>query len=153
MSTLEFKSMKDLLQIHNTLATKPAGAKTFSTKTKLLDRIRSLQATQVVTKKTPSKKPKAAQKKATAKTAGVGELARALLMDKRGLPPALIADLVNREISGATCSAGSVRWYANEMRKKGIEVPRRAEKFGAMLNEEEAAAWLETVRVIRKGGE
>jgi len=146
---LEDMNSKELLALHNSLAPKPAGPKTFATKAKLLDRIRSLQATQEASKKAPGAKPKAPKKKPTGPT--VGELARALLMDKRGLPCALIADLVNREVKGASCSPGSVRWYAAEMRKKGIDVPDRAEKFAAELNEEEAAEWLASVKLIKRG--
>lgn len=148
---LDDMNSKELLALHNELATKPAGPKTFATKTKLLDRIRSLQATQEAAKKVSGAKPKAPKKKAAGTT--VGELARALLMDKRGLPCALIAELVNREIEGASCSPGSVRWYAAKMRKDGIDVPQRVEKFAATMDEAESADWLASVKVIKRGGE
>lgn len=146
-------SMKELLALHNELAAKPAGPKTFSTKAKLLDRVRALQATQVATKKAPSAKPKATPKKSPSKTGrGVGELARELLLDPRGYPHALIAAVVSNEIEGAACTANSVRWYANEMRKKGVEVPERARVFPAEMSERQSVEWLRSVRLIKRGG-
>jgi hypothetical protein len=145
-------SMKELLALHNQLAAKPAGPKTFSTKAKLLDRVRALQAAQVATKQKPSAKPKAAPKKSAAKTGrGVGALARELLLDPRGYPHALIAAVVSNEIEGAACTANSVRWYANEMRKKGVEVPERARVFPAEMNERQSAEWLRSVRLLKRG--
>lgn len=152
--SIETKSMKELLALHNELANKPAGPKTFSTKAKLLDRIRALQAAQVASKKKPSAKPKAAAKKQPAKTGrGVGELARELLLDPRGYPHALIAAVVTTEIEGAACTANSVRWYANEMRKKGVEVPERARVFPAQMDERQSLEWLRSVRLIKRGEE
>jgi hypothetical protein len=150
--SLEAKSMKELLALHNELAAKPAGPKTFSTKAKLLDRIRALQAAPVASKKKPSAKPRAAAKKQQAKTGrGVGELARELLLDPRGYPHALIAAVVATEIEGAACTAASVRWYANEMRKKGVEVPDRARVFPAQMDERQSAEWLRTVKLVKRG--
>jgi hypothetical protein len=150
--SLEAKSMKELLALHNELAAKPAGPKTFSTKAKLLDRVRALQAAQVASKKKPSAKPKAAPKKRPGKTGrGVGELARELLLDPSGYPHALIAAVVSTEIEGAACPAASVRWYANEMRKRGIEVPERARVFPAQMDERQSLEWLRSVRLIKRG--
>lgn len=150
--SLESKSMKELLALHNELAPKPAGPKTFSTKAKLLDRIRALQATHAASKKSPSTNPKAEPRKQPSKTGrGVGELARELLLDPRGYPHALIAAVVSNEIEGAACTANSVRWYANQMRKKGVEVPERARVFPAEMNERQSVEWLRTVKLIKRG--
>lgn len=56
---------------------------------------------------------------------GIGRLARELLMDPAGFPHGVIAEMVNAQVEGAQASAKSVRWYAHDMRKKGIEVPER----------------------------
>lgn len=143
--SIESKPMKKLLELHNSLAPKPAGPKTFSTKAKLLDRIRALRATQVVAKKSPKYKPKAAEKKETG--FGVGELARSLLMHPAGYTHALIAAMVNEQISGAKATDKSVRWYACELRKRGVEVPERARVHVTDMNTAQSAEWLASVRV------
>jgi len=79
---------------------------------------------------------------------GIGRLAREFLMDPAGYPHALIAEMVNAQIEGAQASAKSVRWYAHDMRKKGIEVPPRQKVHAAEMNEEESAEWLATVAVV-----
>jgi hypothetical protein len=147
--SLESKSMKELLALHNELAPKPAGPKTFSTKAKLLDRIRALQATHAASKKSPSTNPKAEPRKQPNKPGrGVGELARQLLLHPAGYPHALIAAMVNRQIAGARATAKSVRWYACDMRKMGIDVPERQKVHAAEMDEQQSAEWLASVKVV-----
>ena len=140
--TLEQMSMKDLLALHNRIADKPAGPKTFATRAKLVARIEQIAADKNIDLSSSGqpKKPKVTAKRAEPKAEatetpeatekkprglGVGALARAILMDPAGYPHALVADMVNAQIEGAQASAKSVRWYAHEMRKKGAAVPER----------------------------
>ncbi|HGK4682076.1 TPA: hypothetical protein ACJ2W5_001073 [Pseudomonas aeruginosa] len=142
---LQEMSTKDLLALHNQIADKAAGPKTFATRGKLLDRIGSIveaknidlasfgqHAEPEVTE--PHAQPQAdvaeateapteTEKKPSGK--GIGRLARELLMDPAGYPHAVIAEMVNAQIEGAQASAKSVRWYAHDMRKKGAAVPER----------------------------
>ncbi|OZA27354.1 MAG: hypothetical protein B7X91_08790 [Hydrogenophilales bacterium 17-64-11] len=142
---LQEMSTKDLLALHNQIADKAAGPKTFATRGKLLDRIGSIveaknidlasfgqRAEPEVTE--PHAQPQAdaaetteapteTEKKPSGK--GIGRLARELLMDPAGYPHAVIAEMVNAQIEGAQASAKSVRWYAHDMRKKGTVVPER----------------------------
>lgn len=142
---LQEMSTKDLLALHNQIADKAAGPKTFATRGKLLDRIGSIveakniglasfgqHAEPEVTE--PHAQPQAdvaeateapteTEKKPSGK--GIGRLARELLMDPAGYPHGVIAEMVNAQIEGAQASAKSVRWYAHDMRKKGAAVPER----------------------------
>ena len=142
---LQEMSIKDLLALHNEIADKPAGPKTFATRGKLLERIGSIieaksidlasfgqsKAAEVtepraqpqadVTEATEA--PTETEKKPSGK--GIGRLARELLMDPAGYPHGVIAEMVNAQIEGAQASAKSVRWYAHDMRKKGAAVPER----------------------------
>lgn len=142
---LQEMSTKDLLALHNQIADKAAGPKTFATRGKLLDRIESIAAAKSidlasfgqhaepevtephaqsqadVTEATEA--PTETEKKPSGK--GIGRLARELLMDPAGYPHAVIAEMVNAQIEGAQASAKSVRWYAHDMRKKGAAVPER----------------------------
>ena len=142
---LQEMSTKDLLALHNQIADKAAGPKTFATRGKLLDRIGSIveaksiylasfgqpKAAEVtepraqpqadVTEATEA--PTETEKKPIGK--GIGRLARELLMDPAGYPHGVIAEMVNAQIEGAQASAKSVRWYAHEMRKKGAAVHER----------------------------
>lgn len=142
---LQEMSTKDLLALHNQIADKAAGPKTFATRGKLLDRIESVAAAknidlasfgqpkaaevtephaqpQADAAETPEA-PTETEKKPSGK--GIGRLARELLMDPAGYPHAVIAEMVNAQIEGAQASAKSVRWYAHDMRKKGAAVPER----------------------------
>lgn len=147
---LQEMSTKDLLALHNQIADKPAGPKTFATRGKLLDRIGSIaaaknidvasfgqpktaevtephaqqQADAVETSDTPTE----TEKKPIGK--GIGRLARELLLDPAGFPHGVIAEMVNAQIEGAQASAKSVRWYAHDMRKKGTAVPERQRPAG-----------------------
>lgn len=142
---LQEMSTKDLLALHNQIADKAAGPKTFATRGKLLDRIGSIveaknidlasfgqhaepevtephaQPQADVTEATEA--PTETEKKPVGK--GIGRLARELLMDPAGYPHGVIAEMVNAQIEGAQASAKSVRWYAHDMRKKGATVPER----------------------------
>lgn len=146
---LQEMSTKDLLALHNQIADKAAGPKTFATRGKLLERIGSIveaknidlasfgqRAEPEVTE--PHAQPQAdatettevvrafdlvPEKKPSGK--GIGRLARELLMDPAGFPHGAIAEMVNAQIEGAQASAKSVRWYAHDMRKKGVAVPER----------------------------
>lgn len=143
--TLEEMSMKDLLVLHNKIADKPAGPKTFATRGKLVARIEAIAADkkldlasfgrpQQPEAAVPSTQPQAEaieSQDAQPETVkamrgkGIGVLARQFLMDPAGYPHALIAAMVNAQLDGAQATDKSVRWYANDMRKKGIEVPPR----------------------------
>ena len=163
--TLEQMSMKDLLALHNRIADKPAGPKTFATRAKLVARIEHIAADKNIDLSSSGqpKKPKATAQRAEPKAEatetpdatekkqrglGVGALARAILMDPAGFPHALVADMVNAQIEGAAATAKSVRWYANDMRKKGVEVPPRQKHHPADMDEEQSAEALSTVRVV-----
>ncbi len=162
---LKEMSMKDLLALHNGAADKPAGPKTFASKGKLIARIEALKAAGKLAQTTSgqAKKPKAnktlAQPKVTHTEAvaeraeagakvGIGALARTILMDPMGYPHALIAAMVNAQIEGAAATAKSVRWYACDMRKRGLDVPPRAKVHPAYMDEEQSAEWLKSVRVV-----
>lgn len=163
--TLEELPTKDLLALHNRIADKPAGPKTFATRAKLVARIEQIAAAKDIDLAASGqpKKPKATAKRAEPKAGfaetpeatekkprslGVGALARAILMDPAGYPHALVADMVNAQIDGAATTAKSVRWYANDMRKRGIEVPSRKKHHPADMDEEQSAEALSTVRVV-----
>ena len=142
---LQEMSTKDLLALHNQIADKAAGPKTFATRGKLLDRIESVAAAKSIDLASfgqpkaaevtePRAQPQAdvteateapteTEKKPSGK--GIGRLARELLMDPAGYPHGVIAEMVNAQIEGAQASAKSVRWYAHDMRKKGAAVPER----------------------------
>lgn len=162
---VEEMPIKDLLALHNRIADKPAGPKTFATRAKLVARIEQVAADKNIDLSSPgrSKKPKVAGERAEPKAdaaeapeaaekksrgLGVGALARAILMDPAGHPHALIAEMVNAQIDGAAATAKSVRWYANDMRKRGVEVPPRQKHHPADMDEEQSAEALRTVRVV-----
>ncbi|WP_161945003.1 hypothetical protein [Xanthomonas nasturtii] len=42
---------------------------------------------------------------------------REIPIDPASFPYALVAEMVNAQIEGATATAKSVRWYANDMRR------------------------------------
>ncbi|MBJ2165667.1 hypothetical protein IHV84_17190 [Acidovorax sp. IB03] len=142
---LQEMSTKDLLALHNQIADKAAGPKTFATRGKLLDRIESVAAAKNIDVASfgqpqgaevtephaqqqadaveATEAPTETEKKPSGK--GIGRLARELLMDPAGYPHGVIAEMVNAQIEGAQASAKSVRWYAHDMRKKGATVPER----------------------------
>lgn len=167
---LEEMPTKELLDLHNRIADKAAGPKTFSTRAKLVARIEQIAADKNIDLSSSGqpKKPKAPAKRAEPKAdvaeapevtktidlipetatekasrgKGVGALARQLLMDPAGTPHAGIAAEVNRRITGAQATAKSVRWYANQMRKQGIEVPprQRSTATDGVAQEDDATA-------------
>src|SRR5690606_12991007 len=162
---LEEMLTKELLVLHNRIADKPAGPKTFATRTKLVVRIEQIAADKNIDLASfgRPKKPKATAQRAEPKAEatetpeatekkprgfGVGALARAILMDPAGHPHALIAKMVNAQVEGAAATAKSVRWYANDMRKRGVEVPPRQKHHPAEMDEEQSAEALRTVRVV-----
>ena len=162
---LEELSTKELLALHNRIADKPAGPKTFATRAKLVARIEQIVADKNIDPAPPRqpKKPKATAKRTHPRAngaeapeiaekkprgLGIGALARAILMDPAGYPHALVADMVNAQVEGAAATAKSVRWYANDMRKKGVEVPPRQKHHPADMDEDESAEALSTVRVV-----
>lgn len=162
---LEEMPAKELLDLHNRIADKPAGPKTFATRAKLVARIEQVAADKNIDLSSSGqpKKPKAAAQRAQPRAEvteateatekkprglGVGALARAILMDPAGYPYALVADMVNAQIDGAAATAKSVRWYANDMRKRGVEVPPRQKHHPADMDEEQSAEALSTVRVV-----
>lgn len=156
---------KELLALHNRIADKPAGPKTFATRAKIVARIEQIAEAKSIDLSSPGqpKKPKATAKRTQPKAEaaeapeatekkprglGVGALARQLLMDPAGFPHALIAEMVNAQIDGAAATDKSVRWYANDMRKRGMEVPPRAKHHPADMDAEQSAEALRTVRVV-----
>lgn len=162
---LEEMPIKDLLALHNRIADKPAGPKTFATRAKLVARIEQVAADKNIylSSSGQPKKPKATAQRAEPRAEatetpeaaekksrglGVGALARAILMDPAGHPHALIAEMVNAQIDGAAATAKSVRWYANDMRKRGVEVPPRQKHHPADMDEEQSAEALRTVRAV-----
>ena len=139
---LEDMPTKELLDLHNRIADKPAGPKTFATRGKLVARIEQVAADKNIDLASfgQPKRPKAAEQRAQPQAdvaaepeatekkphgKGIGALARAILMDPAGFPHGVIAEMVNAQIEGAQASAKSVRWYAHDMRKKGATVPER----------------------------
>lgn len=166
---LEDMPTKELLALHNRIADKPAGPKTFSTRAKLVARIEQVAADKEIDLAEATDKPK--KPKATAKRAqpkadvvetpeatekkprglGVGALARQLLLDPAGYPHRLIAAMVNAQVDGAAATDKSVRWYANDMRKKGLDVPPRQKHHPAYMDEQESADALSTVAVVEEG--
>lgn len=162
---LEEWPTKELLALHNRIADKPAGPKTFATRDKLVARIEQIAVDKNIDLASlgQPKKSKATAKRTEPKAGfvetpqanekesrglGVGALACAILIDPAGYPHALVADMVNAQIDGAAATAKSVRWYANYMRKKGVEVPPRRKHHPADMDEEQSAEALSTVRVI-----
>jgi len=159
---------KDLLVLHNRIADKPAGPKTFSTRGKLVARIeqiaevKNIDLTSFGQRKPLEAAIKRAQPRIKAAEAtrvrsdeakkpagkGIGTLARAILMDPVGYPHAFIAAMVNAQIEGAAATGKSVRWYATDMRKRGLDVPPRAKVHPAYMDEEQSAEWLKSVRVV-----
>jgi hypothetical protein len=138
---LEDMTTNALLAIHNELADKPAGPKSFKTKTDLIVRIHKLRPPQVTTRRPtrpeetkaePTTKAKATSASDAPKKprgSGVGERAKHLIRTT-ALPYGTIADHINAEIDGAKATKASVGWYASKMRKDGVNVPARAAKGG-----------------------
>ena len=162
---LEEMPTKELLALHNRIADKPAGPKTYATRSKLVARIEQVAADKNIDLALfgQPKKPKVAEQRAQPRAEfnetpeatekkphgkGIGALARAILMEPTGYPHALVADMVNAQIEGAAATAKSVRWYANDMRKKGVEVPPRQRQHPADMDAEQSADALSTVRVV-----
>jgi hypothetical protein len=170
---LEDMSMKDLLVLHNKIADKQAGPKSFATRSKLVTRIEAIAADknidlasfgrpQTPEAAVPSTQPQASAAESpdahpeTVKAIrgkGIGALARKILMDPAGYPHRLIASMVNAQLDGAQATDKSVRWYANDMRKKGIEVPPRQKVHPADMDAEQSAKAMKTVRVVERAAE
>ena len=163
---LEDMPTKELLALHNHIADKPAGPKTFATRGKLVARIEQIAKAKDIDLASSGrpKKPKATKERAQPRAdvaeapeatekkshgKGIGALARAILMDPAGFPHALVAEMVNAQIEAATATPKSVRWYANDMRKKGVAVPPRQKRHPAEMDEEQSADALSTVRVVK----
>lgn len=141
---LQDLSTKDLLALHNKIADKPAGPKTFSTKVKLASRIQVIIADQHIdlaalwplgaskvtgldgrSQSDVAETLDAPECEKIQRGKGIGALARQLLLDPKGHPHKLIATLVNEQLDGARATDKSIRWYANDMRKRGFDVPSR----------------------------
>jgi hypothetical protein len=133
---LEDMPTKELLAMHNQLADKPAGPKSFKTKTDLIARIRKLQPVSEAPRQPKTlKKPEAEPSTKAAATSaadapkkprepGVGDRAKKLILETT-LPYDAIADRINSEMLGAKATKASVSWYASKMRKAGVQVPPR----------------------------
>lgn len=168
---LEEMSMKELLELHNKIADKPAGPKTFATGGKLVARIEAIAADknidlasfgrpqqpeaavsstqpQAEATESPNAQPETVK---APRSKGIGALARQFLMDPAGYPHGLIAAMVNAQVDGAQATDKSVRWYANDMRKKGIEVPPRQKLHPADMDAEQSDEAMKTVRVVAQG--
>ena len=162
---MEKMSIKSLLTLHNDISDKKAGPKTFATRAKLIARIEQLSKAQdldLATFRQPespevaamvtqprtkvSEAPKATRK--TLQGKGIGLLARSILMDSAGYPHAVVAEMVNAQIQGAKTTAKSIRWYACDMRKQGIDVPPRKNSHSAYLNKKDSIEWLQGLKVI-----
>jgi hypothetical protein len=170
---LEDMSMKDLLVLHNKITDKQAGPKSFATRSKLVTRIEAIAAdknidlasfgrAQTSEAAVPRTQPQAdaiespdAQPETVKamRGKGIGALARQFLMDPAGYPHGLIAAMVNAQVDGAQATDKSVRWYANDMRKKGIEVPPRQKVHPADMDAEQSAEAMKTVRVVERAAE
>lgn len=111
---LEDMRTKELPALHNRIADKPAGPKTFATRAKIVARIEQIAAAKDIDLAASGqpKKPKATAKRAQPKAdaakapeatekkprgKGIGALARAILMDPAGYPHGLIAVMVNAQ--------------------------------------------------------
>lgn len=170
---LEDMSMKDLLALHNKIADKPAGPKSFATRGKLVARIEAIAADKTIdlasfgrpqqseaavpstqpqakATETPDAKPETVR---ATRGKGIGALAKQLLMNPAGYPHALIAAMVNAQVDGAQATDKSLRWYANDMRKKGIEVPPRHKAHPADMDAEQSAEGMKTVQVVERAAE
>lgn len=165
---LDEMSMKSLLALHNTIAVEPAGPKTFATRSKLIERIEAIAEAKSIdlaslrqAQQSEAPEQHAEPRADAAETAdeaaetpkkpvgkGVGALAQKLLLDPAGWPHAVIAEMVNVQIEGAQATAKSVRWYACDMRKKGIYVPERKKKLSTTeMTAEPSAEALSIARV------
>jgi hypothetical protein len=130
---LEDMPTRALLDLHNTLAHKPAGPKSFKNKSDLMARIRALESSRQhqapkVVKAEQARKAIVAEAPGIPKNpkgSGVGTLARRALIDPCGIPYEDVAMFVNHFIPGSKATAQSVSWYASRMRKEGIDVPKR----------------------------
>lgn len=88
--------------------------------------------------------PEAAKKKPQGK--GIGILAREILMDPAGYPHATVAEMVNAQVPGAAATAKSVRWYACDIRKQGVNLPQRKTSHPAYLNRKDSIEWLQGLK-------
>lgn len=221
---LQEMSTKDLLVLHNQIADKAAGPKTFSTRAKLIERLKSITAAKNINlasfgqstepevtepstesevvefevfelpkteaprkniglgtlakaeRKAKAKEAAAriaaadkakarlaarAEKAPKAKGRGIGALAKELLLHPAGFPHDDIAKTINLRIDGAHATEKSVRWYACDMRKKGIELPERQRKrppvaepprthHAGVIAEWEVDSWLASVKVVKE---
>lgn len=167
---LEEMSMAMLLDLHNSIAEKAAGPKTFATRSKMIARIEQIAAAKGIDLDSLGRRQDAEVKKAvsrpTSRSAeqrtaapetkkkrgnGVGKLARRLLLDAEAFPYALIADMVNAAIPGSTATDKSVRWYASKMRKEGLDVPARRhirDDHIWITDSETAKQWLRGISVV-----
>lgn len=167
---LEEMSMAMLLDLHNSIAEKAAGPKTFATRSKMIARICQIADAKGIDLDALGQRPVAEVKKAMTRPSsastepktdapeptkkrgnGVGELARSLLLDAEGFPYAMIADMVNAAIPGSTATDKSVRWYASKMRKEGLSVPERRhirDDHIWITDPETAKQWLRGVSVV-----
>lgn len=157
---LEDMPTKELLALHNRIADKPAGPKTFATRTKLVARIEQIAADKNIdlTSFGQPKKPKATAQRAEPKAEATEKKPAwpwrrlACTRDPDGpcrLPARTGGRHGQRADRGAAATAKSVRWYANDMRKKGAEVPPRQKHHPADMDEEQSVEALSTVRVIK----
>jgi len=142
---LEEWSMKDLLDFYNRLVPdKPATPKTFATRGKLADRVNHILATspEIIAQMAAEEEwYQAEQAKATEqhieqcleviedvpptpKKPTVRDIAERLILDPAGFPYKVIVDMVNTEIE-CNITVGCVSWYANKLRKAGVDVPAR----------------------------
>jgi len=122
--TLLKLSMTELVDLHNSFESKklhgtqhkPCTLKTFSSKDKIVDRIRFYETCQNTGKKS-SDKPKRQT---------IASFAIALLMDDKGHPYLEVERRVKAHFPGAKTNLNCLRWYATKLREDGKKVPKRA---------------------------
>lgn len=73
-----------------------------------------------------SRSPKASSAAASSRGRGIGKLAEQLIVEHPEWTYGRIAEEVNLRIEGASASEKSVRWYSNQMRKRGVQHTQRA---------------------------
>lgn len=143
------RSLRDLLQLHNEIADKAAGPKTFRRKADLIARIEALRGAQE-----PAPRP-VPQFSVPAIRGLVGRLARRVLADPSGTPYEDVAMFVNHFVPGAKATAKSVAWYASRMRREGLDVPKRAPAGSVCVWIEDPATadrWLADCGFVKQPG-
>lgn len=72
--------------------------------------------------------PKPPRSSGASRGKGIGKLAERLIVEHPDWTYGRIAEEVNAQIEGAHASEKSVRWYASEMRRRGVEGAERLKR-------------------------